>query len=103
MSFEQVMRFAFLYTDVECRMQKLMASGCTCASILIVRDPNSKEKTGVTANIGDSRIILSKRDSVTRLSYVRQKKDINRRIIKQRTETKFCGSNHLVVWYLINV
>lgn len=27
MSFEQVMRFAFLYTDVECRMQKLMASG----------------------------------------------------------------------------
>ena len=84
-------------------MQKLMASGCTCASILIVRDPNTKEKTVVTANIGDSRIILSRRGSVTRLSYVSPKEDVNRRIIKQRTETKFCASNHLGVWYLISV
>lgn len=69
-SLESAIRFAFLYTDMECRMQELMSSGCTCATSLVMEDPTTKEKRLVTANIGDSRIVLSRGGMAVRLSYV---------------------------------
>ena len=51
-------------------MQELMSSGCTCATSLVMEDPTTKEKRLVTANIGDSRIVLSRGGMAVRLSYV---------------------------------
>ena len=67
---EDVLRYTFLYTDVECRYQNLMASGCTCASVTIVYNEQTNERTLYSANIGDSRVLLYSNGVVTRLSYV---------------------------------
>ena len=69
-SFEDAIRYAFYFTDMECRMQNLMASGCTCAAVIIVYDEKSQQRTLYSANIGDSRIVLYSNDSAVRLSYV---------------------------------
>ena len=67
---EDVLRYTFLYTDIECRYQNLMASGCTCASVTIVYNEQTNERTLYSANIGDSRVLLYSNGVVTRLSYV---------------------------------
>lgn len=67
---EDALRYAFLYTDIECRLQNLMASGCTCASIIIIYNEETKERMLYSANIGDSRVLLFANGVVTRLSYV---------------------------------
>ena len=64
------MRYTFIYTDVECRLQNLMASGCTCASVAIVYDENTNERVIYAANIGDSRVLFYSNGVVSRLSYV---------------------------------
>lgn len=51
-------------------MQNLMASGCTCAALIIVYDEKSQQRTLYSANIGDSRIVLYSNDGAVRLSYV---------------------------------
>ena len=69
-TFEDVLRYTFIYTDVECRLQNLMASGCTCASIAIVYDEKTNERVVYAANIGDSRVLYYSNGIVSRLSYV---------------------------------
>ena len=70
-TFEDAIRYAFYFTDMECRMQNLMASGCTCAALIIVYDEKSQQRTLYSANIGDSRIVLYSNDGAVRLSFVR--------------------------------
>lgn len=69
-TFEDILRYTFIYTDVECRLQNLMASGCTCASIAIVYDEKTNERVVYAANIGDSRVLYYSNGIVSRLSYV---------------------------------
>ena len=67
---EDQIRYAFLLTDVECRMANLMASGSTCACVLIIRDPASGNCTLYSANVGDSRVVLFSNGKAMRISCV---------------------------------
>ena len=67
---ENAIRFAFLATDMECRMQELVSSGCTCATVLIMDEQQYGKRYLLAANIGDSRIVLSRNGVPERLSHV---------------------------------
>ena len=97
-SYEQAVRYGFLYTDVECRAKKLMASGCTCACVLIVKDQATRTMTLVAANVGDSRILLYKGGSATRLSYVGTGERRHFRITKRKTAARSSESKPLEAW-----
>ena len=96
-SYEQAVRYGFLYTDVECRAKKLMASGCTCA--LIVRDPATRAMTLVAANVGDSRMVLYSNGSATRLSYVGFGASPHSRITKRKIAAKSNASRAPEAWF----
>ena len=98
-SYEQAVRYGFLYTDVECRAKKLMASGCTCACALIVRDPATRAMTLVAANVGDSRMVLYSNGSSTRLSYVGFGASPHSRITKRKIAAKSNASRAPEAWF----
>ena len=97
-SYEQAVRYGFLYTDVECRAKKLMASGCTCACTLIARDPATRAMTLVAANVGDSRIVLYSNGSATRLSYVGAGESAHSRITKRKIAARSNESRPPEAW-----
>ena len=97
---ENAIRFAFLATDMECRMQELVSSGCTCATVLIMDEQQNGERYLIAANIGDSRIVLSRNGVPERLSHVRNATEmiICSRITKQRMRKKSDASMLLEEW-----
>lgn len=97
-SYEQAVRYGFLFTDVECRTKKLMASGCTCACALIARDPATRAMTLVAANVGDSRIVLYSNGSATRLSYVGIRERGHSRITRRKIAARFSAYRPPEAW-----
>ena len=97
---ENAVRFAFLATDMEGYQQNLLSSGCTCATVLIMDDQKYDERYLIAANIGDSRIVLSRSGVPERLSYVGNAMEVLTcsRITKQRLWKKFNASMLLVGW-----
>ena len=87
-TFEDAIRYAFYYTDMECRMQNLMASGCTCAALILVFNEKTRQRTLYSANIGDSRIVLYSSGTATRLSYVLLSQLYSCRITKRKISRK---------------
>lgn len=97
-TYEDALRYAFLLTDVDCRMNSLMASGCTCASVMITRDEQSGSCTLYSANVGDSRVVLFANGKAHRISHVVVVGCFQNRIIRRRIGMRWRASMRQEEW-----